>query len=256
MISSNFTCPESFHHSIVSPQHKPSSPVRIGSPVDSKLLGVRTSLKKGKSPDRHPLQQINGTQTARVRIQKQLSRTTQATGQKNPQVASNLSQVTGPQTVGAQQIDAVPHEKETVQRVSSKPPWFVPLEMGNRFNTEQAPNYSCSELYVDNPERPGSYFRVDSYSPKRKRIVSRKYTQLSEIRKPTALRYVRELPKKYRVGSVIARVPSSKELAGQVLQGQYFLEVPVQINPVPECVIDEASRQKVLIQDTNGTIYQ
>lgn len=252
MISSTFACPENFHHSIVSPQHQASSPVRIGSPVDSKLLAVRTCLKKGKPPS----QKNNGAQTSRGRMPKQLSPTMQATGQEKTQVASNLSPVSGTQTVGAQQIDGVPDDQKAVRRVSSKPEWLVLLDKGNRFNTEQSPNYSRSELYVDNPERPGSYFRLDSYSPKRRQIVSRKYTQLSQIAKQTAFNYIGEISKKYPVGSVIACVPSSRELAGQALQGQCFLEVPVQINPVPEPILDKASQHKVFIKDINGRIYQ
>ena len=41
-------------------------------------------------------------------------------------------------------------------------------------------------------------------------IVSRKYTQLSEISKETAIRYLKELSEKYSPGSVIADVPSNR----------------------------------------------
>jgi hypothetical protein len=50
-------------------------------------------------------------------------------------------------------------------------------------------------------------------------------------------------------------VPSSEALAGSTLQGQYILEVPVQVNPVPQAVLDSANNAGVLIRDINGKIY-
>ena len=41
-------------------------------------------------------------------------------------------------------------------------------------------------------------------------IVSRKYTQLSEISEKTAIGYLKELSEKYSPGSVIADVPSNR----------------------------------------------
>lgn len=55
--------------------------------------------------------------------------------------------------------------------------------------------------------------------------------------------------------ATVANVPSSGPLAGQLLQGQYILEVPVQTNPVPQAVLDAANKAGVLIRDVNGTIY-
>lgn len=71
----------------------------------------------------------------------------------------------------------------------------------------------------------------------------------------TALNYVNELPAKYPVNGTIANVPSSGGLAGQPLLGQHILEVPVQLRPIPQSVIDAADRAGVLIRDINGHVY-
>jgi hypothetical protein len=39
------------------------------------------------------------------------------------------------------------------------------------------------------------------------------------------------------------------------LRGQLILEVPVQMKPVPQAVIDAANRANVLIRDMNGKVY-
>ena len=107
------------------------------------------------------------------------------------------------------------------------------------------------------------YVRLDSYVPN-KEIVSRKYTQLSEVSEETAIRYLKELEEKYAPGSIIADVPSNKtganekifELNGDnVLRGQMILEVPVQHKAVPKEVINYANLKGIKIRDTNNHIY-
>ena len=106
---------------------------------------------------------------------------------------------------------------------------------------------------------PG-YYVLDSYnSPKpgtNGEIVSRKFTQLSEIQQTTALRYLEELAYKYPPGAVIADVGSTPSgLAGKQLDGILILEVPVQVNPVPQAVLDSATMRGITIRDVNGTVY-
>ena len=45
-------------------------------------------------------------------------------------------------------------------------------------------------------------------------------------------------------------------LAGQVLDGQYILEVPVQSLPVPDHVLDAAAERSITIRDIEGHVYQ
>jgi len=99
------------------------------------------------------------------------------------------------------------------------------------------------------------YFRLDSYNPDSGEIVSRKFTQLSDIQESTANSYINEIPSKYPVGATVADVPSSGTLAGSTLHGQYVLEVPPQVNPVPQGVLNSANQAGVLIRDTNGHVY-
>ena len=108
------------------------------------------------------------------------------------------------------------------------------------------------------------YVRLDSYDPQTGEIVSRKYTQLSEVSEETAIRYLKELEDKYSPGSIIANVPSNKtgsnekifELNGDnVLRGQMILEVPVQHKAVPKEVINYANLKGIKIRDTNNHIY-
>ena len=95
-------------------------------------------------------------------------------------------------------------------------------------------------------------------------IVSRKYTQLSEILEKTAIGYLKELEAKYSPGSVIADVPSNRvganagifeENEGNILKGQMILEVPVQKNPGPERVLLKAQEEGIMIRDIKGHIY-
>jgi hypothetical protein len=60
---------------------------------------------------------------------------------------------------------------------------------------------------------------------------------------------------KYPVNATIAKVPSSGALAGLPLLGQYYLEVPIQLRPIPQSVLDVANRAGVLIRDVNGKVH-
>jgi uncharacterized Zn-binding protein involved in type VI secretion len=154
--------------------------------------------------------------------------------------------------------DAAPPTPETtaqdVPRVSSRPEWLRRLDEGNQFNAEREASYPYNEVYIDSPKGSG-YTRLDSYNPAAGEIVSRKFTQLSEIQEKTAVGYINEIGTKYPVNGTVANVPSSGDLAGQPLLGQHYLEVPVQIRPIPQAVLDAAERAGVIIRDVNGTIY-
>ncbi|WP_354360745.1 hypothetical protein [Pedobacter sp. UYP30] len=111
------------------------------------------------------------------------------------------------------------------------------------------------------PDGPG-YYRLDSYKPGEE-IVSRKYTQLSEIQESTAKNYINEIDKKYPEGADIANVPSNTTggnsgifESGNTLKGKKVLEIPVQNKPVPKSVINSANDAGVTIRDVNGRIYK
>ena len=142
------------------------------------------------------------------------------------------------------------------------------------FNKERAKLYSFNEVYLEAPKKETKvagdspakhkYVRLDSYDPQTGEIVSRKYTQLSEVSEETAIRYLKELSDKYSPGSIIADVPSNKtgsnekifELNGDnVLRGQMILEVPVQKADIPPNVLEYAKKNDIIIRDVNRKIY-
>ena len=142
------------------------------------------------------------------------------------------------------------------------------------FNKARAKFYPYNEVYLEAPKKAinlpeGSptkhqYVRLDSYNPHTGEIVSRKYTQLSEVSEETTIRYLKELSDKYAPGSVIADVPSNrtglnKDIfevnQGDKLKGQMILEVPVQAKAVSKKVIDYANKHYIKIRDINGKIY-
>lgn len=103
----------------------------------------------------------------------------------------------------------------------------------------------------------------DSYKPGEE-IVSRKYTQFSEIQIETGMSYIRELKDKYPQGAIIADVPSNRagganagleSLINTKIRGTQILEVPVQNNPIPQQLLDEAKKYRIKIRDINGKIY-
>ena len=142
------------------------------------------------------------------------------------------------------------------------------------FNKARAKFYPYNEVYLEAPKKAinlpeGSptkhqYVRLDSYVPN-KEIVSRKYTQLSEVSEETAIRYLKELSDKYAPGSVIADVPSNRTglnkgifevNQGRDLKGQMILEVPVQKKSVRESILKYARDKKIQIRDINGNVYK
>ncbi len=144
---------------------------------------------------------------------------------------------------------------DTVARVSSRPEWLQRLDAGNEFNALRRSEYPNNEVYIVKPDGSTGYYRLDSYNPATGEIVSRKFTQLADINESTARSYINEIAAKYPVGAEIADVPTSGDLAGQLLQGQYILEVPVQNSPIPQAVLDAANEAGVLIRDIEGKVY-
>lgn len=147
-----------------------------------------------------------------------------------------------------------------VKKKNLMPEWLRRIREGNKFNKERAEFYDYNEVYVEKPDGSG-YYRLDSYNPGED-IVSRKHTQLSDIKEKTAINYINEIDKKYPDGAKIADVPSNIDGGnagifehGNTLRGEKILEVPVQKDPIPPSVLDAANNADVTIKDINGTIY-
>jgi filamentous hemagglutinin len=139
---------------------------------------------------------------------------------------------------------------------------------GNEFNRIRSSSYPNNEVYLINPKDPNRYVRLDSYKPGLE-IVSRKYTQFSEIEEATGIKYIQELKDKYPSGeAIIANVDSNKTI-GEVkgnnyqleslintqIDGEMILEIPVQIKPIPPSVINEARKWGIKIRDVQGNVY-
>ena len=143
------------------------------------------------------------------------------------------------------------------------------------FNKARAKFYPYNEVYLEAPKKAinlpegaptkHQYVRLDSYNPHTGEIVSRKYTQLSEVSEETAIRYLKELSDKYAPGSIIADVPSNRtgvnkgifDVNGDnVLRGKMILEVPVQKESVRESILEYARDNKIQIRDINGNVYK
>ncbi|MDW2654330.1 MULTISPECIES: VENN motif pre-toxin domain-containing protein, partial [unclassified Citrobacter] len=158
-------------------------------------------------------------------------------------------------TVGKNAAEIAAAKAEVTTVSSAKPGWLQNVQAGNKFNAEQSKNYPYNELYVNKPNGNG-YYRVDSYNPATGEIVSRKFTQFADITEATATSYIREAVNKYPAGATIANVPSSGKLAGSQMEGSNILEVPPQMKPIPQSVLNAAKQADVIIRDTNGKVYK
>jgi hypothetical protein len=143
-----------------------------------------------------------------------------------------------------------------------KPRGKIPKEVrdrwnrGNAFNKEREPHYTGkgggNELTLNNGKR------VDSYVPN-KEIVSRKHTQLGDVKEETGIGYLRELDNKYSPGETLKDTPHARGQIGdavtQPIRGDKILEVPPQSKAIPKAVLDEADRLGITIRDSNGKSY-
>ncbi|GGM10417.1 hypothetical protein [Micromonospora yangpuensis] len=156
-------------------------------------------------------------------------------------------------------------DANTADTDSSGPPeWLQNVREGNEFNHRREPFYTeqggANEVHVEPKSDKGQYPRVDSYVPGRE-IVSRKFTQLAEIKPETAIEYLREFDRKYKEGTIIADTPTNRrdlgdDLVGKELEGEMILEVPVQDADIPPEVLKEAENLGITIRDEEGNVYE
>jgi len=148
------------------------------------------------------------------------------------------------------------------------PTFLKPMFEGSRFNWENYDRYTFREVVLDKLGPEGAVdrqFRLDSYTPGQA-VVSRKFTQLSNITPETARAYISEAVAKYQPGRadlLVAHSPANLTqfdqldgMVGSPLRGKLVLEVPVQTAPIPPSVLHYAAEQGVMIRDVAGTIYR
>ena len=124
------------------------------------------------------------------------------------------------------------------------------------------PGWRCRAVSACSDNDGPPYFILDAYIPPRPgvegQIVSRKNSQLASVQEATAIGYIGEFRRKYSPGETIASTNSvPTNLRGGTLQGQQYLEVPVQNQPIPQAVLDFANAQepRVIIRDVAGREY-
>jgi len=76
--------------------------------------------------------------------------------------------------------------------------------------------------------------RLDAYNPEKGWIVSRKATDLDKISEETYRGYLSEFEKKYKIGTEITSNKNMKAIKGEVLQGEYILEIPATNKNLPD----------------------
>ena len=208
----------------------------------------------GGGPSKRPKTK-SGTVDASSSISGAQGTTTDIAGKGRPGGASRNGQPNEPGRPGEPGSD----------NRSSMPDWLRQrLEAGNEFNRQREPYYTdqggANEVHVEPKSDKGQYPRVDSYVPGEE-IVSRKYTQLSDVQEGTAKGYLRELATTYGPGTLVADTPTNRrdlgdEAIGQPMDGDMVLEVPAQKNGVPPAVLAEAKRLGIIIRDENGHVYE
>ncbi|TWB33267.1 hypothetical protein [Nitrospirillum pindoramense] len=138
--------------------------------------------------------------------------------------------------------------------------WLERVRAGKEFDRQQAARYRFNQIYVEKISGKG-YWVLDSYEPRDPALgagpVSRKFTQLADIKEDSAFAMLTEAKRKYSPGTRIADVRSRPDrLVETYLSGQLWLEVPIQTSPVPASILRKAKELSIKIRDINGTIYE
>ncbi len=125
--------------------------------------------------------------------------------------------------------DVIEEAAEVVEDISRarsrKLTWSEVKELfkrGNDFNKKARSNewYDFHEIHLANGKR------LDSYDDVAGEIISRKATDLGNIKFATFEKYLKEFSQKYSVGTRIRSNKYLDELDGKLLEGTYILEIP------------------------------
>jgi len=149
----------------------------------------------------------------------------------------------------------VHNARPCLTKIRHLPDWLARMWKGNYFNYVREQFYKriggFNEVVLANGKR------VDSYIP-RKEIISRKFTQLSEVTVSTAKKYLDEMVEKYRPGTPIKNTARNAEAMAHspTLQGKMILEVPRQKGAIPKEILEHAAENKVIIRSTDGIVHK
>lgn len=137
--------------------------------------------------------------------------------------------------------------------------WLARVRKGRQFDLDRNVYYDFNQVYVTKNSGSG-YWVLDSYGPKDSALgagpVSRKFTQIADVQIGSAKAMLQQAQRKYRSGTSFADVPSRPaRLMEKTVQGQLWLEVPVQIKPVPAEILVTTRQLGIKIRDVSGRVY-
>ncbi|WP_214102587.1 hypothetical protein [Acrocarpospora catenulata] len=126
---------------------------------------------------------------------------------------------------------------------------------GRKFENRLASPQRHSQVPIY--DKRGRRNRLDYYDDTAGEIISVKSLasangQIAFVDEFTMLNHFQEFALKYPTG---ARVVEGK-LAGKTVTGRYILEVPPQIYPIPDRIMELARASRVTIRDTTGKVWQ
>lgn len=145
-----------------------------------------------------------------------------------------------------------------VNSLEELPAWQQRLFQGIAFNQERRSAFPFNEVAIESATSKNGKVFLDSYNPAAGEIVSRKWTQLSDVTEETAVRYLNELANKYPADATIAATKETANLIaeyGDKLKGSMILEVPPQAKDIPAAVLAAADKLKITIRDSSGRVY-
>lgn len=102
------------------------------------------------------------------------------------------------------------------------------IKRGNDFNHKAVTEkwYPYNEVVLENKKRLDSYVPPSLSDTGRGKIISRKATDLEDIQEATFRKYLAEFESKYSRGTKINSPKYGDELKGEILKGDYYLEIP------------------------------
>ena len=135
-------------------------------------------------------------------------------------------------------------------------------QRGNVMDTVASWAYPHSEVQLD-VAGTGEWVRLDGWDPAAAggagEMVSRKSGDAGQLA-TAGVEPLQEMVIKYKPGMIISRVPSAPgglngKYAGKPIFGRRVLEVPPQVAPIPDDVLDYAARNGVIIRDWHRNVY-
>ncbi len=221
---------------------------------DLMLLSVVAGIEAGRAPGAVSME----ARAAQLRV----ASLARAAARVLPPVVLRVEQATGVPFGRVFRVFDVVEVDDLVPGVQARTVkgWLVRMQAGRAFDKAQAARYRFNQIYVTKDTGKG-YWILDSYGPFDPALgagpVSRKFTQLADIEVESARRMLQEAHRKYRPGMRFPDVRSRPgDLRDATIQGQLWLEIPVQTKAIPNGILSKASELSIKIRDIEGKVHQ